>query len=299
MPETVITITNAPSKLRGDLTKWMQEISTGVYIGNFNSRIREKLWQRVISEIGKGQATMSFSSRNELGYEFETFGTTRVSADYDGIPLVLSPKIFADQPILKSGFSDASKFHQSKKYVTSKFVAPDASLSYVVFDIETTGLDFEKDQLIEIGAIKVEGEKITTFESFVSQNSQLPQYITELTGITDDILSRFGQEMTVVLHQFSDFVQDKPLVGYHVAFDQKFIQNALKNDGFPSFENQFIDLMKYVKREKKFLSNYKLQTVLNAYGISEKVPHRALKDSQLIHDLSRKVNGFQKFLKEK
>src|SRR5574337_193652 len=79
MPMTVITITKAPAKLRGDLTKWMQEIDTGVYVGNFNSRIREKLWDRVSDCIGSGQATMSYSSRNEIGYDFETLYTSRRS----------------------------------------------------------------------------------------------------------------------------------------------------------------------------------------------------------------------------
>ena len=51
MPLTVITIKNIKPSLRGDLSKWMQEISTGVYIGNFNSKIRDKLWKRVKENI--------------------------------------------------------------------------------------------------------------------------------------------------------------------------------------------------------------------------------------------------------
>ena len=47
--------------LRGDLTKWMQEIATGVYVGNFNSRVREKLWERVVESVGTGEATMSYA----------------------------------------------------------------------------------------------------------------------------------------------------------------------------------------------------------------------------------------------
>ena len=47
MPLTVITVKTVPPSLRGDLTKWMQEIATGVYVGNFNSKVREELWERV------------------------------------------------------------------------------------------------------------------------------------------------------------------------------------------------------------------------------------------------------------
>lgn len=53
MPFTVVTLKSVPPSLRGDLTKWMQEIATGVYIGNFNSKIREKLWNRIQAMLVK------------------------------------------------------------------------------------------------------------------------------------------------------------------------------------------------------------------------------------------------------
>ena len=53
MPFTVVTLKSVPPSLRGDLTKWMQEIAIGVYIGNFNSRIREKLWNRIQANVGE------------------------------------------------------------------------------------------------------------------------------------------------------------------------------------------------------------------------------------------------------
>ena len=72
MPLTVITLKNVPPSLRGDLTKWMQEIATGVYIGNFNPRIRERLWNRICENTSIGEATLSYATRNEIGYTFQT-----------------------------------------------------------------------------------------------------------------------------------------------------------------------------------------------------------------------------------
>lgn len=66
MSLTVITLKKAPLFLRGDLTKWMQEISPGVYVGNFNSKIRELLWQRVVESVGSGEATMTFTCKMKL-----------------------------------------------------------------------------------------------------------------------------------------------------------------------------------------------------------------------------------------
>lgn len=67
MPFTVITLKSVPPSLKGDLTRWMQEIDTGVYVGNFNTRIRENLWQRVCKQVGRGEATMSFAVVMNLG----------------------------------------------------------------------------------------------------------------------------------------------------------------------------------------------------------------------------------------
>ena len=61
MPFTVITLKKVPDSLRGDLTRWMQEIATGVYVGSYNSKVREYLWKRVIESIGDGEATISYS----------------------------------------------------------------------------------------------------------------------------------------------------------------------------------------------------------------------------------------------
>ena len=91
MPFTVITLKKVPQALRGDLTKWMQEITTGVYIGNFNTKVREKLWKRVKENVKDGEATLSFAYRNEIGYQFDTHNTSFSNIDMDGIPLVFIP----------------------------------------------------------------------------------------------------------------------------------------------------------------------------------------------------------------
>lgn len=299
MPMTVITITKAPAKLRGDLTKWMQEIATGVYVGNVNSRIREKLWDRVEESIGNGQATMSFASRNEIGYDFKTLYTSRRSVDYDGIPLVFLPKVMDKEFQSKTGFSDASKFHKIKKFSQNKAVSDESIKSYVVFDVETTGLNTESDKIIEIGAVRVSDDQFLEFHVLIKCDKKIPKNITELTGIDDILLSTKGVEAKEAIKSFMEFVKDSPLVGYHVDFDRMFLQVMTNMYGVPKLENQFIDLLTFVKKEKLFLINYKLQTVLKAYGILDNVPHRALADAKLTAELATKVNGFLMSMKNK
>lgn len=120
MPFTVITVKNVPKSLRGDLTKWMQEIATGVYVGNFNTKVREQLWNRVLESIDGGEATISYSYRNEIGYSFNTVNAQRKVVELDGIPLILLPNSDEDKSDLRHGYSDASKRRKAKKFSNSK-----------------------------------------------------------------------------------------------------------------------------------------------------------------------------------
>lgn len=294
MPLTIITLKKSPPSLRGDLTKWMQEIATGVYVGNFNTKVREQLWERVKQSVGTGEATMSYAYRNEIGYRFETLNTQRQVVDFDGIPLVLLENYSSldESPALKMGYSNASKYRQAKKYATKRTSIRSKQTSYVVIDIETDGTDPNHNKIIEIGAIKVENENLEEFNYLIAYDKQLPTEITELTGITQSLLSEKGHPLAEVLKEFVSFIGNCPLVGYGVHFDIRFLNQHLHELQFGYLKNKIFDLLSFVKKEKMFLNNYKLETALYGYGIQEKVPHRALLDARLIYQLSTKVNKF-------
>jgi len=302
MPFTVITLKRSTPSLRGDLTKWMQEIATGVYIGNFNTRVREKLWSRVIETVGDGEATMSFAYRNEIGYQFVTWNTRRENIDCDGIPLVLLPVEQAGQNESKKvslGFSNAAKFRNARKFSGVKPAAKKSTLPYVVLDIETDGLDENVNTIIELGAIRVDGENSSEFHRLIRYEQRLPESITELTGITENMLMEEGVFLDDALNDLLNFIGDDILVGYRVDFDIQFINKALEKFNRPKLTNLQHDLMRYVKKEKMFLKDYKLKTALAAYGIIEEVPHRALKDARLIARLASKVNKFRDYIAKK
>ncbi len=299
MPFTVITLKRSTPSLRGDLTKWMQEIATGVYIGNFNTRVREKLWSRVIETVGDGEATMSFAYRNEIGYQFVTWNTRRENIDCDGIPLVLLPVEQKESKKVLTGFSNAAKFRNARKFSGIKPAAKTSALPYVVLDIETDGLDENVNTIIELGAVKVDGEKRNEFHRLIRCEQSLPASITELTGITESMLMEEGVFLDDALDDLLNFIGDDILVGYRVDFDIRFINKALEKFNRPKLTNLQHDLMRYVKKEKMFLKDYKLKTALAAYGILEEVPHRALKDARLIARLASKVNKFRDYIAKK
>ena len=297
MPLTVITLKNSPPSLRGDLTKWMQEIAVGVYVGNFNSKVREELWKRVIDSVGIGEATISYAYRNEIGYNFETHNSNRTVIDYEGIPLVLTPIVEnnkQDTDNQKHGFSTASKIRKSKKFSASNKTRA-KNKEYVVIDVETTGLDYQNDRIIELGAVK-QTDKLEEYTCLIKYNGQLSKTRINLTGLKAEELKN-GKDEKEAIEELLQFIGKSIIIGYNVDFDLKFINEALKRNNCSQLKNKSYDIMKFAKQEKLLLENYKLQTVLKEYGINEEVPHRALEDAKLSLKLLNKVNKLKDILK--
>jgi CRISPR-associated protein Cas2 len=113
----VITLTDCPLALRGDLTKWLLEINAGVFVGRVNKRVREHLWERVVKFARSGRATMVYSANNEQHLDFKTHGNVWEPIDFDGIKLMLRPNpAYVKKPSgLKPGFSNASKRRTAKR----------------------------------------------------------------------------------------------------------------------------------------------------------------------------------------
>lgn len=293
MPLTVITLKNSPPSLRGDLTKWMQEISTGVYVGNFNTKIREELRDRVVESVGSGEATMTYAYRNEIGYKFETHNSNKISIDFDGIPLVFTPNNPKEnKKENKLGFSKTAKMRKAKKY--SRLKSQEKTKAYVIIDLETTGLDPINDRIIEIGAIRI-GKEIKEYSTIMGQEMKIPEKIRDLTGISEEDIKK-GKDEKRAINELLHFIGEDTLVGYNINFDIKFINEALKRQEKPKVKNMTYDVMKYVKNDKLFLKNYKLETVVKEYGINEKVPHRALEDARITQKLIGKLEKLTKRL---
>lgn len=293
MPFTVITLSKVPSSLRGDLTKWLQEVASGVYVGNLNTKVREKLWDRVKDNLKDGEATISYYYRNEIGYKFETINGDREVLDSEGLPLVLIKKEIKEKDkSLKEGFSKAAQFKKIKNIEHSKVkksINKKDIKKYAVLDLETDGLNPGNDNIIEIGVVKV-GEKQENFQRFIKIERKLPEEIKSLTRIDDEMLEEKGIPLKRALEEFIEFIGDTSILGYNVAFDIKFLNSSLEKEGLAKINNKVYDIMQFVKKDNLFLNNYKLETVLKSYSIDEEVPHRALEDAILEEKLIHKVN---------
>jgi len=85
----VIVTTNAPPRLRGRLAAWLLEVRAGVFVGNYSTRTRDRIWEQVVSHIEQGDAVMVWRAPTDQGFDFATVGSNRrVPVDFDGLKLV-------------------------------------------------------------------------------------------------------------------------------------------------------------------------------------------------------------------
>lgn len=103
-----IVLSACPVGLRGHLTRWLMEISAGVFVGNVSVRVRELLWLRVVELAGSGRALMVFSVPGEQRLSFRVHKHHWEPTDFDGIMLMMRPNGRAPQPV-RPGWSNASK----------------------------------------------------------------------------------------------------------------------------------------------------------------------------------------------
>lgn len=150
--------------------------------------------------------------------------------------------------------------------------------TFVIYDLETTGLDPVNSEIIEIGAIKlVDGKTTEAFSSFVKPKSRIPDVITKITNITDEMVCDAHPIETVIL-DFYKFTKGTILAGYNnLDFDTKFIQNAGRKVGV-EFLNEEQDVIVLSRAKLPGLRSYKLSKIAEHLGIELTNAHRALND---------------------
>ena len=291
----VITMTDCPPRLRGDLSKWLQEVNTGVYVGNVNPRVREAIWKRVCENLKNGRATMVFSANNEQRMDFRVHNTAWKPVDYEGIQLIRRPlpASSAAEETLKPGFSKAAKRQMADR---KRRASERRDSSFVILDLETTGLSPEQDKILEFGAIRVRGnQKAGTFSRLVSQEKGIPQTVTALTGIDGPLVEREGQPLEQVLPEFLRFLGEDTIVGYNLAFDMRFLQEACRACGTRPPTNRCVDVLSAARRKVFDVPDFKLTTLATRFSLDVAAPHRALADCEILFRLYEKLNENEAF----
>lgn len=162
--------------------------------------------------------------------------------------------------------------------------------SFVIYDLETTGLDPQNDEIIEIGAVKiVDGKVDEYFSSFVKPTKPIPEETTKINNITNEMV-KDAPPIKDVLIDFYRFCSACVVGGYNSDdFDNKFIKANAKKIGF-NFYNDFIDVMKISRTSKIAPKNFKLISVCKYLGIDLVGAHRAYNDAFATAQVLLKLN---------
>lgn len=151
---------------------------------------------------------------------------------------------------------------------------------FVTLDIETTGLDFQEDEIIELGAVKyLSGEEKDRFSIFIKPQKKIPLFIKQLTHISDEQLAA-GDAPTSALKKLQEFCEDSLLVCHNQSFDIGFINTRREAYGQPPISNPVLDTLELSRIFLPFLDNHKLSTLAEHYGIKMENAHRAIYDAE-------------------
>ena len=157
---------------------------------------------------------------------------------------------------------------------------PIEDTTFVVFDLETFGLNSHKNEIIEIGAIKLKGTRIVdTFSSFVNPNKIIPKRISELTHITQDMVDN-APAIEDVLPKFLEFTKDAVMVAHNSAFDMGFIRRDAKKYMGIDYKPPIIDTLQMARDLYPDLKGYNLDRLNKIFKLSLENHHRAIDDAQ-------------------
>lgn len=162
--------------------------------------------------------------------------------------------------------------------------------SYVVVDLEMTGLRAKTDRILEIGAVKVENHQITaTYQKMINVGVKIPKEIQELTGITEEMAATGVKEQEVV-EGFFNFCRGFPLAGHNILFDYSFLKQYAVNHK-KTFEKNGIDTLKLSRKFLPGLEKKTLDYLCDYLKIERTQNHRALEDARATYILLEYLRG--------
>lgn len=153
---------------------------------------------------------------------------------------------------------------------------------YVVFDLETTGVNCNRDKVVEISAIKVIGSQIADeFSTLVNPECSIPFYASQVNGITDDMVAD-APLFSDALYDFLEFAGDAVLVGHNIhTFDLKFIYRDSKEYFGKIPGNDYVDTLRLARIYLPEMKHHSLSDLATHYGVSTEGAHRALADCRM------------------
>ena len=161
---------------------------------------------------------------------------------------------------------------------------------YCVLDLETTGLEPDFCKIIEVGILKINsGKVVEEYNTLINPDEIIDPYITELTGITNDMV-KDAPRIEDVVDNISDFLSDNLIVGHNTSFDLKFLKRYM------TITNEYTDTLQFSRKVFPELEHHRLSDLRKYFNLS-KNNHRALSDCYTtfeLYELIKKTHGEKK-----
>lgn len=163
---------------------------------------------------------------------------------------------------------------------------------YVVFDLETTGVNIHRDTIIEISAVKVENGRVAgEFTSLVNPHRHIPEGASAINHITDDMV-KDAPDLKEAVSAFLDFAGDSVLVGHNIHnFDINFIYDAAWELLGKEIGNDYVDTLFLARKCLPQLEHHTLRDVSSYFGIDTEGAHRALQDCRMTQECYERLGG--------
>lgn len=163
---------------------------------------------------------------------------------------------------------------------------------YIVLNLKTTGLDFQFDDIIEIAAIRVVNDLIDdSFSSLVRPALPIDDFVTAMTGITNEMLSN-APSISEILPSFLSFIGNSLIVSHCAAFHIRFIYDLCESLSFPPFSNDYVDILRLSKKTFKGETHYRLSDLSARFGLESAIERRALLDATRIYQCYCHIKNF-------
>ncbi len=224
---------------------------------------------------------MVFRAAGEQHMDFRVHNTSWKPVDHDGLKLIMRPNpatgVSEDEQILAEGFSKASRMRKVRQFQQAA-QKKEVSSSYTVIDLETTGLNYSRDEIIELGALRVrDGVPVEEFSSLVFTEKEIPAQVHALTGLAQSSLVG-ALSLKRALEKLLVFIGDDRLVCWNAAFDIAFLQVGCNRCGLPIPRNKVEDAQKLARKTVKEITDDRLVSTAGHLGIHSETIHRALPD---------------------
>lgn len=272
----IVSLTNCPPRLRGDLSKWMLEINTGVYVGSMSARVRDELWQRICENLQHGQATMVYTTNNEQGMDFKIHNTTWIPVDCDGIKLVMRPISQAKKSKNKANTVESNLSSAGKRFQVSRInAAIDRSknksiTSYAIIQLITSGNIPQRDKILDIAAIKVD-------EGIAIDNYHITPSSTPENSLETSIIGLL------------EFISNMPIVTYKAQFIFTFLQWNCKRIGLDTPKNRFIDISALSQKTFDDIDDLSLDELAEHLKLDPPILSGALSQCELCFSIYNKL----------